>query len=138
MKTGGPIPPPLVCGLHTAEQAVVPDRGEDHVLSQGQCAHAGSISWGLERVKYLKEQIVGCVGKPQRVSNKPIGCKEPMPAVMMHVTEAPHLFEAADWSTPLHDPKRAASHQGSRQRDGLEPCAWSVPRPLHDGQHPRA
>jgi len=39
---------------------------------------------------------VDCLGKPNRVSKKHTWCKEPMTAVMMHVTDAPHLFQAAD------------------------------------------
>src|SRR5262245_14953425 len=52
-----------------------------------------------------------------------------MTAVMMHVSEAPHLFRAVDWYTLLHCPKRDSSHQGQRRLDGLKLCAWSVPRP---------
>jgi hypothetical protein len=50
MKTGCPMPPLLVCGLHTAEWAVAPYRFEENFLYQCQCAHA--VSGDLKLYQY--------------------------------------------------------------------------------------
>jgi len=56
MKTGCPMPPLLVCGLHTAERAVAPYRFEDNCLYQCQCTYA--VSSDLKLYQYWRFENV--------------------------------------------------------------------------------